>query len=247
MNIRNIFFSVFNKRTKKGVAFIFGCPRGGTTYLWSLIESNVDTIPFLNGKKKDQNNQYPTSESGVYIRQPKEAKRLIEEFIAKNRSKLVFEKTPMHTLKHTEILRDFPQAKVIVIYRNPIAIVNSIVQSSMDAFKNETLSSSVLTVKKYYAQLNLLSKRENAIILSYESLLEKPEKTLQYLFERLGISVADMDHIIQANYKTSKISVKGVLRKGESSSFKNDMSEENYSFLKKELSHELEIYTSING
>ncbi len=127
------FNTLFHKKVAS-LVFIFGAPRGGTTWLWSLLESSSSVIPFIDGVKKNEDGSYPTSESGVYIKFPKRAKKKIYSFLKQYSEKTVIEKTPMHTLHFEKIMSDFPDSTPLVILRNPLAIVNSILKSEMKAF-----------------------------------------------------------------------------------------------------------------
>jgi hypothetical protein len=237
--------SLFKRKIDQKLAFIFGCPRGGTTYLWSLLESNEMTVPFINGVIKDENGFYSTSESGIYIKKPEAAKQLIGEFLKQNKNKLVFEKTPLHTLKYKEIIKDFPNSKYIVIYRHPLAIVSSIINSSMNAFKDETLADCISTVQLYYAHLKEIEQLDNSKVVIYENMLRDCNNELFKLFNYLEISVDKVKDIVLLNYKTSKVSVSGVLRKGEASSYKEELSKENQNNLIDLLSKQINHYEGI--
>lgn len=236
----------FRKETKN-IVFIFGSPRGGTTWLWSLLESNEGTIPFLDNANQKIDGSYSSSESGVYIRDRKNAKKRIYAFAKKHENRIVIEKTPMHTLMYDKILKDFPKSKFIVLFRHPLAIVNSMVSSEMDAFKNHDLNYSIVEVKKYYAKLEELVNREKAIILSYENLHSKTKLVLFEIFELLKLNTNDIDEIIKNNNLKSPINVKGVLRKGLIDSYKTDLTKAQQEKIEIELEHEISLFNKIKN
>ncbi|GEQ86814.1 hypothetical protein ULMS_23220 [Patiriisocius marinistellae] len=241
-----IFENFFNKKTAK-LVFIFGAPRGGTTWLWSLLESSSEVIPFIDGVKKNMDGSYPTSESGVYIKFPKKAKKKIKLFLKQHPNKTVIEKTPMHTLQYEAILNDFPNSTPLIILRYPLAIVNSILKSEMKAFASHDVVSAVVLVKEYYAKLIELSELKKAVLVRYEDLLADTEMELLKVFKQLNIETSDIGSIILQNDKTSKINIKGVFRSGQKNSFISEMPHEIVKQLKQELSTEIAFYTKFSA
>lgn len=239
-------FNFFLKKKEVNITFIFGAPRGGTTWLWSLLESNKGTLPFLDGAKKKTDGTYDSSESGVYIKDKKNAGRKIKLFALNNKDKIVVEKTPSHTLVYDKILKDFPKSKNIVIFRNPIAIVNSMVKSEMDAFKNYDIEYSIKSVKEYYFKLEELSVIKGNIVITYENLLKNTKPILINIFERLNLEINNIDEIIENNKFKTKVSVKGALRKGTIDSFKDDLSENEKSYILDKLKDEIKYFEKIN-
>lgn len=39
--------NLLNRQRRPRITFIFGSPRGGTTWLWLLLEAAKDVIPFI--------------------------------------------------------------------------------------------------------------------------------------------------------------------------------------------------------
>ncbi|WP_298533185.1 sulfotransferase [uncultured Algibacter sp.] len=239
-----IFRNIFKKKNR--IVFIFGAPRGGTTWLWSLLESNKGTIPFLDEKTKNKDGTYDSSESGVYIKDAKNAGKKIKSFIKNHKDKMVFEKTPSHTLVYDKILKDFPASNNIVIFRNPIAIVNSMIKSEMEAFKNHDIENSINSVKAYYNKLEELCKIEGNIIITYENLLKETKPVLSGIFQKLNLEVSNIDEIIENNKFKTKVNVKGALRKGTSDSYKEDLSEAENDFIAEQLEYEMRFFERIS-
>jgi len=232
------------RRGENKITFIFGCPRGGTTWLWSLLESHSNVIPFTNGIEKDAKGYYSTSESGIYLKEPKRAKKIIESFCKLNKTKNVIEKTPLHTLKYDIIKKDFPNSKDIVILRNPIAVVNSMFSSEMVAFKDYDVKHSILEVKKYFKVLSNIINSNSACIITYEGLLEDTKNEFTKVLNYLEISDENIELIISENKNKTKVSVSGAYRKGQKDSFKNDLSETQITIIKEELKEEIALFKS---
>lgn len=234
------------RRKFENLVFIFGAPRSGTTWLWSLLESNKGTIPFLDGIEKNNDGTYDTSESGVYIKDYKNASKKIKLFVSKNKNKIVIEKTPSHTLIYDKILNDFPKSKNIIIFRNPISIVNSMIKSEMTAFQNYDIDYSIKSVKEYYLKLEELSTKEDSIVITYENLLKNTKSFLTSIFERLNLEISKVDQIINDNKYKTRINVKGAYRKGTIDSFKEDLSVSEMKFIEKSLRAEIKLFKRIN-
>lgn len=237
-------FLKFRLRKFDNLAFIFGCPRGGTTWLWSLLESHEDVLPFLiQNNKKD--GKYSTSESGVYIRKPKQAKRKIEKFLSNNSGKLIIEKTPLHTFKHNQIRNDFPNAKFIVIFRNPIAVVNSMTKSQMIAFTNYDIEKSIEETKRYYLELLKIIRNNDTYILTYEYLFSDTKKQFIDLLNYLNLKRNNLDEIIFDNKNKSKVMVKGAFRKAIPNSYQNDLNKNELEYIREKLKSEINIFNNI--
>lgn len=232
---------LFKTRESK-ITFIFGCPRGGTTWLWSLLETHPNVVPFTNFIEKDSEGYYSTSESGIYLKEPKRAKKIIQSFCKTNSSYNVIEKTPLHTLKYRAIKKDFPKSKDIVILRNPLAIVNSMYSSNMLAFKNYDIHRSVLEVKKYFTALSDIINTNLPFITTYESLLIDTKYEFIKVLNYLELSDEKLDSLISENMNRTKVKVSGAYRKGQIDSFVDDLSESQILTIKKELEEEILLF-----
>ncbi|MCL6219179.1 sulfotransferase family protein [Zunongwangia pacifica] len=242
-----MFLNKIKKPEPHNIAFIFGCARGGTTWLWSLLESHEQVKPFLLQKKSNTNNVYETSESGIYFRKPKQAAKEIKKFARRFPNNLIIEKTPFHTLIHKKIITDFPKSSNIIILRHPIAIVNSILMSEMRVFKNFDIDSSISLVKEYYKNLiELCDNKNTAHIVRYEDLLSNTEKNLNSLFIKFNLDLSTTNKIIDENFKKSKIGISGVFRKGEAKSYLNELENDRIIYLENNLNEEILFFNSWN-
>jgi len=201
-------FGLLEKRNKK-ITFIFGVPRSGTTWLWSMLESNKEVIPYLISSIKDENGQYAISETAVY-KKHKRPKKMIQSFANKNYEYRIVEKTPYHTLYFDKIISDFPESKNILILRSPISIVNSMINSQMKAFEKHDIPKSCNEIIMYYKNIRNIVNNSNVYVITYEDLIENTEKELNKVFNYLKITTNDLQKIISENTGKTKVSVKGV-------------------------------------
>ena len=102
---------------------------------------------------------------------------------------LFLDKTPRYYFIIPELYRLFPKAKFVFLLRNPLAVLASILETWVKD-KLQKLSNcrhDLLTAPSCILQgIELL--KEQAIVVHYEELVDRPELVLRDLCERLGIS-----------------------------------------------------------
>lgn len=215
------------------VIHIFGAPRSGTTWLWSLLESHDKITPFINGKKVD--GKYSTSESG-YILKP----NLIKQFTNFcKKHDVVIEKTPTHTLHYGQIKKLFPNSLNLLIVRHPISIYNSYVKSNLKALpKSKNLV--IADIKKYYAKYNGIGAK--SLVVVYEKMVDDPDGELSKIFDFIGMEKPQYD-----DFNTQgKVNLKHVFRKGKKYSYTEDLAPELVKELEKALSNEIVYWKKLN-
>jgi Sulfotransferase family len=101
---------------------------------------------------------------------------------------LFLDKTPRYYLIVPELLRIFPEARFIIMLRNPLAVVASIVStwttwhsSSLSAWRDDLLRAPELLL----AAISQAGKR--GIVVRYEEFVEGPEIEVTRLCQHLGI------------------------------------------------------------
>lgn len=210
--------------------FLFGAPRSGTTWLWSMIATHPDVAAFhIKGR----------SESGVYRK--KNAKKAIEYFAKKNNGKLILEKTPLHTFYAAQIKEDFPFSKNIVLFRHPMAIVNSMLRSDMDAFYKYTLLQSIQEVQRYYEFL----PRIDGLRIFYEELIAHTEIELEHIFKYLRLRTNTVPEIVEKTKNKPTVSVRGVFRKGQPNAYQKEMTPVELETCESELKVEIELFNEL--
>lgn len=210
--------------------FIFGAPRSGTTWLWSMVSAHPMVAPYnIKGR----------SESGAYLK--KNASENIRNFAMLHKRMTILEKTPAHVFHERQIRADFPNSRNIVLFRHPIGIVNSMVRSNMKAFQHYTVSMSIAEVKKYYAILPSIK----GFRITYSQLNKNTSHKLSEIFSYLDLYEIDTLELEKKFRKKPTVQVSGVFRKGEVCSFENEMDVAERRKCENELKEEIEVYHRI--
>lgn len=191
--------------------FIFSLPRSGSTLLQKILASHpgISTVaepwlllPFVYANKKqgiiseynemkchsafeDFIGNLPNKENDYYKELGNFALKLYEKQVDKN-AVYFLDKTPRYYYIIPEIIKMFPDAKFIFLFRNPAAIISSIIntwnngrlrvrESRTDIFEGS---------KKLVEGYNLI---DNSIRIKYEKLVQNPEKELTKVLQYLGL------------------------------------------------------------
>lgn len=215
----------------KKLAFIFGLPRGGTTLVWGLLNDCENTFAI----RKDST----TSESAIYVNE-KNPKEIIEKTLEQNSDKLVFEKTPIHTLHHKRICSDFPNSCKIIIDRFPLATANSLKKVTWAEYNNERI---VNDIKEYYQNINQIRNYNNSFNIRFKDIIEDFENTVGGLYKFLGIDYTEYDLIYTKRILHKHIlSNKNAFRSGKVHSWRTELSPYDISYFRESLSNEIETH-----
>lgn len=118
------------------------------------------------------------------------------------------DKTPRYHLICEEIIRMFPEAKFIFLWRNPLAIIASMIESSGSGKKNWNLYH--YKVDLFDGIRNLVSARrplgDRVIDVSYESLILHSENEWQRVFDYLCL-----DYDIKQLQNFSSVKMQGTM------------------------------------
>lgn len=189
-------------------------PRSGSTLLQAILGSHpaVHTssepwvaLPFLYALKKDGSEfEFNGSWSRAAIKAFFDESGIDEEFynaalnsfltalyqkaLANSGKKIFLDKTPRYYEIAPELMNVFPDAKFIVLYRNPLSILSSILKTWV---KDQT------DILYYYARDLLAapqkltdfvaSHKASICLVSYEELVKSPEAEIERICEYLGI------------------------------------------------------------
>lgn len=217
----------------KKLAFIFGLPRGGTTLVWGLLNDCENTFAI----RKDST----TSESAIYINE-QNPKEIIEKTLEENSNKLVFEKTPIHTLHHKRICSDFPNSCKIIIDRFPLAIANSLKKVTWSKYDNERI---VRDIKNYYKNINQIRKYNNTFNIRFKDIIENFDKTVSGLYNFLGIEYTEYDLIFAKRILHKDILPnKNAFRKGKVHSWRTELTHYEISYFRDNLINEIETHNN---
>ena len=114
--------------------------------------------------------------------------------------------------------------------------------SNMVAFENYDIDKSIEEVKKYFSVLSGVINAKTAHVISYENLLKDTKTEFTKVLNYLNVSAENVDAIISDNKNKTKVSVSGAYRKGQSDSFKNDLSKEEILLITEGLKVEIALF-----
>jgi len=192
--------------------FIFSLPRSGSTLLQRILATSEDIstksepwilLPFLYALKEkgvyaeyshfgvykalqDLCKEMPNGEED-YLHAVRTAMLQIYDTLSGENEKYFLDKTPRYTLIANELEKTFPDDKFIYLWRNPLSIVASIVETFYDG-KWKIFHSKV---DLYDGMENLLSTFEThsgrRFAIKYEDLVVDPESSLVRLERYLNL------------------------------------------------------------
>ena len=142
------------------------------------------------------------------------------------------------------IIKDFPDARNIVILRNPLAIANSMMHSEMKAFELFDIAKSIDEIRKYYKTLEKICKDGQVHILTYEQLLGNTELIFSKVLDYLDLAKDRMNEIIIENTLNTKVLVKGAFRSGKADSFLTELTPQQIIKINANLSKEIAFYNT---
>lgn len=198
--------------------FLVSSPRSGSTLLQQLLSNNtfVDTInepwlllhfcglqrPDLLNATFDYGQAQEATVSFLGSTNQKESYIVnLREFLLKiympirisPDTKYILDKTPRYYEILPLIRVVFPEAKIVILKRNPLSVLNSIIDTwnikcipQLYSYKRDILNAPFLQ----HDYLLELSDR-NTKVIKYEDLISQPEKEVTILCEWLGIDYQD--------------------------------------------------------
>ena len=192
--------------------FLFSLPRSGSTLTQRILSSHTEIstvsepwilLPFLytlkqQGVYSEYGHKYTTEAIEQFCLELPNGKNdylaEIRSFVlqlyakaAKDRTKYFLDKTPRYSLVVEDIINLFPEGKFVFLWRNPLAVVSSIVETWTDRKFNllynridlfEGLSKLIAAYEKY---------ADKSCVIHYETLLSNPESELKRLLDYLEI------------------------------------------------------------
>lgn len=210
--------------------FIVSQPRSGSTLLQKIVSNTsfINTVsepwvllPFISALRTDIQNAAYDSELaaeviGDYLKKFDLQKILIQEQkkfllnfykpLLNNDTLYVLDKTPRYYEILNELTKYFPNAKIVILIRNPLDVLQSIIQTwkvkslrGLDYYARDILLAPVLLDKFYSTQAN----NKNVRRLYYEDLIENAEQEIKSLFEWLKIPFSNGILDFDKNAKTS--------------------------------------------
>ena len=214
------------KLKEKQLIFIASQPRSGSTYLQNLLSNNSQTntvsepwimlalVPLLNEKlvvnatydhrlAMDAFRDYQQKvDLNFYDELKSLAIKMYEPLF--NDYDFVIDKTPRYWEILDDLVAIFPESKIIVLKRNPLDVVKSIVQTwnittieRLNYFRNDLLNAP----KQIDAFIKKQHNNPNVISLFYNDLINNKKETIESLYKQLGIDFTSQVFNTENNQK----------------------------------------------
>lgn len=209
---------------KKRIVFILGIPRSGTTLVYGMLVRNQSCI---GGSFKESqfyshillkpwaletflSDPYFTDLLSaeeireVFLRSDSHLsffRNAIDRFLEREGKCIFVEKSPPHTLFFRRIIEDFQRPTILLVERNPAAVVNSIVRTRWSILASDRLPGKlkdvvwlkyVAAILKYYRYARALEeirRYPHTISVRYEDIVTGAIDLRVLLEEELGVPV----------------------------------------------------------
>jgi hypothetical protein len=194
--------------------FLFSLPRSGSTFCQRILGAHEEIstvnephflLPFLYAHKdydvrSTYNHHYASwAVQDFYASLPNQEKdyfealrhftlQLYKKSADKNKSTYFLDKTPKYHFIVDEILQLFPEAKIIFLWRNPLSVVASIMQTWGDGGWNVyhfdvDLYQGIDRLTSAYA-----ANQQRVLGIRYEDVVQCPEETWSAVFNYLELN-----------------------------------------------------------
>lgn len=107
--------------------------------------------------------------------------------VAKKDARYFLDKTPRYALIADDVISMFPEGKFIFLWRNPLAVISSMIETwgggkwNIYIFKVDLFDGMQALIDSYDRH------RETALSVNYEAFLQAPEKELNRIMDYLGL------------------------------------------------------------
>jgi len=117
---------------------------------------------------------------------------LYDSYLHKEKKRFFLDKTPRYYFIIDELYETFPKAKYILLIRNPLSVLYSILTTWVknDHSKLQKYKYDLLDAVSYILNLQH-SKNDNKIVVHYEKLLQKPHSTIQSVCKYCDLKYSD--------------------------------------------------------
>lgn len=159
---------------------LFALKKDGIQTRYSSKVAADGVINFLKDMPVDGESLYYSSLRDCYL-------SLYGQYLSSAKKKYFLDKTPRYYEVFDELQKTFPNAKYVILYRNPIAVLSSILET--------WVKGNLQNIKEYQGDLfegvNFLQREfssyKNTHLIRYEDLLSSPEDATKELFDFLEI------------------------------------------------------------
>lgn len=213
---------------EENLIFIISQPRSGSTYLQNLLSNNNDVsttsehwllLNFANQfnskliKSAFENNLSTDAFNDFLQKHPNyNFKEHFKSFllqiynntVLKPNHKFVIDKTPRYWEISEEIISFFPKSKVIILKRNPLNVLQSIIKTwDVKSLKhlNEYRRDLLLAPYKINEFSQKHKEEKNVYILKYEDLIVNLKQETKKIYDWIGLSFSETVLETKGNYK----------------------------------------------
>lgn len=196
--------------------FLISQPRSGSSLLQHILGTHPDIFTFpeswvllpliYSRKDKGMNAEYqaqyafrnitnfinllPNKEADYWDCTNRYIESLYNKISENNKYKYILDKCPRYYHIVDEIIDFIPNSKIIILLRNPLAVLSSIINYNFNGdwkklLNNDRIHDLITAPKKL---LNAISRNSNQLfILHYENLVSQPKSEIHDLFKFLEI------------------------------------------------------------
>lgn len=159
---------------------IYPLKESGVEAEYSHRHTNLALQDFISQLPKGRDDYYQAIGSAVTSLYEKSAKDGADYFL---------DKTPRYSLVSEHIINIFPDGKFIMLWRNPLSVIASLIETFGEGkwilhhFKSDLYPGVLNLIDTYKAN------REKCLAIKYEDLVSEPEKNLQFISTYLDIQL----------------------------------------------------------
>lgn len=215
---------------KNNLIFLLSQPRSGSSFLqiqlsyhnliYSPPESsfllkylyqfnNFDRVSYDTNYAKQSWREFLPNDNNSFH------KRELRNFILKiyfkdkkTENKLFLDKSPRYYHILNDLLEIFPDSKFIILLRNPLAVLSSLLNyhynnSFIRGLSNYSCHDLFHSLKIFNSLWLDQDKHDNVIFIKYEEIIENPSISLNSLFDFLSLNPSDIDYQIDKRFLSS--------------------------------------------
>ncbi|MCB0170542.1 MAG: sulfotransferase [Anaerolineae bacterium] len=211
----------------ESLIFIISQPRAGSTLLQYILAGHhsihTSTEPWLmlhpiyalrkNGFNAEYNSdwaqiglqdflEFQLGGDETYYQALRAFSKILYQNVLDKSGKYFFlDKTPRYYLIIPELYRLFPEAKFIILLRNPLAVLHSMITTwiKTDWYLLANFAIDLLVAPNCLIEASK-TLANNTAVISYESLVTEPENTIKKLVHQLNIQTETLDYSQMLNY-----------------------------------------------
>jgi len=207
-------------RTSNAPVFIAGCARSGTTYLRTLLDAHpeifipTESLFLIDYLKVEERIPRPILEylffhepqlRAWYSGQPFKVDSVADAIdhvhrtaMERNGARIWGQKTPRF-IRHMNVFSTaFPGLRWILMYRDPRAVVTSMLKSTRHSYSPEVaIDRWLLDNKAILEHKQSTSPRDDVMLVRFETLIESPDETVRSIQSFLGVREVSFSSMVE--------------------------------------------------